>query len=109
MKLHGAEEMDERLPRGTRLSSEAQSSDAPELCALGILRRFLQEVAACSRISELCIADLAFTLLPLVLRVKLSGTSALAVAFTWLGKEGSDMSMSTPSSNGISKNKQRSL
>src|SRR5260221_7589071 len=59
MKLHGAEDMDERLPRGT---SEAQSSDASELCALGILRRFLLEVAACSRISELCIADLALAL-----------------------------------------------
>jgi len=106
MRLHRTEDMDKRLPWGTRLSSEAQSSDASELCALGILRRFLLEVAACSRISELCMADLALALLPLALCVKLSGTSAVAVTFTWLGKGDSDMSMSTPSSNGISKNKQ---
>ena len=67
MKLHGTEDMDERLPRETRLSSEAPSSDASEVCALGILRRFLLEVAACSWMSELCVADLALTLLPLAL------------------------------------------
>ena len=67
MKLHETEDMDERLPRGTRLSSDAQSSDASGLCALGILRRFLLEVASFSRISELCVADLALTLLSLAL------------------------------------------
>ena len=105
MKLHGTEGMDERLPRGTRLSSEAQSSDASEFCALDILRRFLLEVPACSRVSELRVADLALALLPLALWVRLSGTSAVAVAFTWPGKGDSDTSLSTPSSNGIIKNK----
>ena len=109
MKLHGTEGMDERLPRGATLSSEPQPSDASEFCALGNLRRFLLKVPACSRKSELRVADLALALLPLALWVRLSGTSVVAVAFTWPGKGDSDMSLSTPPSNGISKNKTKVL